>query len=130
MGASLRRCRRLVWVSTLPRFEAGIYDENHNCRNPRNTYARVMALIKQRSIVMVSATPCLNRVEDVRGIASQAEQMAGLKMSSLPDTTDWEYLLSSDFQPWRDETDAEGRPLLIPDDRYPRVPRWDLSVRR
>jgi hypothetical protein len=48
-------------------FERVILDEGHACRRPYNQYSQFVRLLNLQSIVMSTATPLLNRVEDVRG---------------------------------------------------------------
>ncbi|RWA05829.1 hypothetical protein EKO27_g9273 [Xylaria grammica] len=57
-----------------------IVDECRNLRNVQNTFSHLVATIPKRLLLM-SATPTLNAIQDIKGIASQFWEVMDLPIS-------------------------------------------------
>ena len=52
-----------------PTFDVVCYDEAQCLHNPKSTTARIAALIPKLVMLMMTATPLLNKIEDIHGFA-------------------------------------------------------------
>ena len=82
------------------RFRCAIFDEAHLLKTANSTIARMCRLIPASVRILMSATPTLNRVEDLQGLAAQLWVNGGLPDFTLPEDTKWHYMATS-FQPRR-----------------------------
>ena len=69
-----------------------VCDEAHVLRDPKCGTPRAVMLAKSDATVLVTATPTLNCVEDIFGIALQVWRGAGFFDFSLPEGATWEYM--------------------------------------
>ena len=92
-----------------PVFDFVICDEAHYIRHRHTTYARMVQQIPKKSVLLMTATPILNRIEDIRGLAWQIKCASRIKIGmQMPDWANWHYLATHSFQPFA----SEG--ILIP----------------
>jgi len=75
-----------------------ICDEGHYLRDPRRRTSRACMLVNAESTVMMTATPTLNRVSDIFGLATQLWRRAKFFDYSLPPSVPWEYLIDEQFR--------------------------------
>ena len=73
-------CKYNVWVSQV-KVTRGmmVCDEAHNLRDPRGTIARMCLALPCRNKIRVTATPSLNKVEDIFGPALQIWRSSHLR---------------------------------------------------
>ncbi len=72
-----------------------VCDESHVLRDPKCGTSRAVMLAKAQSTMLITATPTLNRVEDIFGTALQVWRGAGFFDFCLPQDATWEYMATT-----------------------------------
>ncbi|ETS73888.1 hypothetical protein PFICI_13754 [Pestalotiopsis fici W106-1] len=57
-----------------------ICDEAHHIRNANNAYSRLIGLIPRETVLLMTATPTLNRLKDIAGVLNQVWKTSKLCM--------------------------------------------------
>ena len=85
-----------------PSFEVVYCDEAHYLRNKTMTFSRLVQQIPKNGVVMMTATPTLNRIEDIRGLAFQVEKVSNIVLGRFPAWVNWHWLATA-WEPFEDE---------------------------
>ncbi|KAK5651796.1 hypothetical protein OQA88_11663 [Cercophora sp. LCS_1] len=108
------RLKMTKGTAPIPAFDTVFCDESHGLRNPRAMHTRLVNAIPKRGLIMMTATPTLTKLEDIRGPAFLAERLLGLGIGmKVPDGTSWHWL-STIWQPFTglgDDSAQEIPPL-------------------
>ncbi|KAK4151717.1 hypothetical protein C8A00DRAFT_35617 [Chaetomidium leptoderma] len=70
-----------------------VLDEAHNVKDPKNGTSRATMLLPASAVVMVTATPTLNSIEDYFGIALQVWRRSKFYDFTLPAEVSWTYMV-------------------------------------